>query len=81
MTNKTAKSYAQAVRYDNTSTCANTIDLSKIYCKLLASEKSNCSNSETCPPDLCTNSAEVSNGSNSQSSQNNGNVFFSQDEN
>ena len=33
-----------------------------------------------CPPDLCTNSAEVSNSSNSQISQNNGNVFSSQDE-
>ena len=33
-----------------------------------------------CPPDLCTNSAEVSDSSNSQISQNNGNVFSSQDE-
>ena len=58
------RSYADAVRYDNTST--NTSDLSKIYCELLACEKSNSSNSGTCPPDICTNSAEVSNSSNSQ---------------
>ena len=57
------RSYADAVRYDNTST--NTTDLSKIYCELLACEKSNSSNSGTCPPDICTNSAEVSNSSNS----------------
>ena len=72
------RSYADAVRYDNTST--NTTDLSKIYCELLACEKSNSSNSGTCPFDICTNSTEVSNSSNSQISQNNGNVFFSQDE-
>ena len=33
---KRKKSYAGAVRYDNTSTCANTTDLSKICCELLA---------------------------------------------
>ena len=33
-----------------------------------------------CPPDICTNSAEVSNSSNSQISQNNSSVFSSQDE-
>ena len=60
---KNKRSYADAVRYDNTST--NTTDLSKIYCELLACEKSNSSNSGTCPPDICTNSAEVSNSSNS----------------
>ena len=80
LTRKNKKSYDEAVRYDNTSTCANTTDLSKIYCELLAYEKSNSSNSGTCPPDLCTNSAEVSNSSNSQISQNNSNVFSSQDE-
>ena len=32
------------------------------------------------PPDLCANSAEVSNSSNSQISENDANVFFSQDE-
>ena len=37
---KKKKSYAEAVRYDNTSTCANTTDLSKIYCELLACEES-----------------------------------------
>ena len=52
---KNKKSYAEAVRYDNTSACANTTDLSKIYCELLACEKSNSSNSGTCLPDLCTN--------------------------
>ena len=36
---KNKKSYAEAVRYDNTSTCANTTDLSKIYCELLACKK------------------------------------------
>ena len=41
------KSYAEAVRYHNTSTCANTTDLSRIYWKLLACEKSNSSNSGT----------------------------------
>ena len=54
--------------------------MSKIYCELLACKKSNSSNSGTCPPDICTNLAEVSNSSNSQISQNNGNVFSSQDE-
>ena len=73
---KNKKSYAEAVRYDNTSTCANTTDLSKIYCELLTCEKSNSSNSGTYPPDVCTNSAEDSNSSNSQISQNGGNVFF-----
>ena len=58
------KSHAEAVRYDSTSTCANTTDLSKIYCELLACEKSYSSNSGTCPPNLCSNSAEVSNASN-----------------
>ena len=52
---KNKKSYAEAVRYDNTSACANTTDLPKIYCELLACEKSNSSNSGTCLPDLCTN--------------------------
>ena len=75
---KNKKSYAEAVRYNNTST--STSDLSKNYCKLLACEKCNSSNSGICPPDLCTNSAEVSDSSNSQISQNNGNVFSSQDE-
>ena len=74
------KSYAEAVKYDNTSAYANTTDLSKIYCELLPSEKSNSSNSGTCPPDLCTNSAEVSNSSNLQINQNDANVFSSQDE-
>ena len=72
---KKKKSYAEAVRYDNTSTCANTTDLSKIYCELLACEKSNSSKSGTCPPNLCTNSAEVSNSLNLQISQNDANVF------
>ena len=58
------------VRCDNTLTCANTTDMSQISCELLASEKTNFSNSGTCPPDLCTNSAEISNSSNSQISQN-----------
>ena len=75
---KNKKPYVEVVSYENTST--NTTDLSKIYCELLACEKSNSSNSGTCPPDICTNSAEVSNSSNSQISQNNGNVFSSQDE-
>ena len=75
---KNKKSYAEALSYDKTSTKTN--DLSKIYCELLACEKSNSSNSGTCPPDLCTNSAEVSNSSNSQISQNNGNAFSSPDE-
>ena len=74
---KNKKSYAEAVRYDNTSTCANTTDLSKIYCELLACEKSNSSNLGTCPLNLCTSSAEVSNSSNSLISQNYGNVFYS----
>ena len=77
---KKKKSYAEAVRYDNTSTCANATDLSKIYCELLACEESNSSNSGTCPPDLCTNSADVSNSSNWQISQNDPNIFSSQDE-
>ena len=33
---KRKKFYAGAVRYDNTSTCANTTDLLKICCELLA---------------------------------------------
>ena len=75
---KNKRSYADAFRYDNTA--ANTTDLPKIYCELLACEKSNSSNSGTCTPDICTNTAEVSNSSNSQISRNNGNVFSSQDE-
>ena len=75
---KNKKSYAEAVGYDNTSTDTN--DLSKIYYELLTCEKGNSSNTGTCPRDLCTNSAEVSNSSNSKISQNNGNVFSSQDE-
>ena len=67
---KKKKSYTEAIRYDNTSTCANITDLSRIYCELLACEKSNSSNSGTCAPDLFTNSAEISNSSNSQISQN-----------
>ena len=74
---KNKRSYADAVRYDNTST--NATDLSKIYCELSACEKSNSSNLGKCPPDISTNSAEVSNSSNLQISQNNGNVFSSQD--
>ena len=77
---KKKNSYAGAVRYDNISTCANTTDLSKIYCELSECQKSNSSNSGTCPPDLCTNSTEVSSSSNSQISQNEANVFSSQDE-
>ena len=77
---KKKKAFPEAVRYDNTLTCANTTDLSKIYCELLVCEKSNSSNSERCPPNLCTNSAEVSNISNSHISQNDANVFPSQDE-
>ena len=73
---KKKKTYGEALRYDNNSTCANTTDLSKIYCELLTCEKSNSSNSGTCPPNLCKNSAEDSNSSNSQISQNGGNVFF-----
>ena len=61
---KKKKSYAEAVGYANTLTCANTTDLSKIYCELLACEKSNPSNSGTCPPDQCSNSAEASNSAN-----------------
>ena len=80
ITRKKKKSYVGAVRYDNTLTYANTTDLSKIYCKLLACQESNSSNSGTCPPNLCTNSAEVSNSPNSQISQNNANAFYSQDE-
>ena len=51
-----------------------------MYCGLLACEKSNSSNLGTCPPDLCTNSTEVSNSSNSQISQHDANVLSSQDE-
>ena len=80
MQEKTKKSYSETVGYDNTSTCANTSDLPKIYCELLACEKSNSSNSGTCPRNLRTNSAEVSNSLNSQIIQNNGNVFSSQDQ-
>ena len=77
---KKKKSYVEDVMYDNTFTCANTTDLSKIYCELLACEKSNFFNAGTCPPDLCTNSAVFSNSSSSQISQNDANVFSSQDE-
>ena len=80
MQEKTKKSYSETVGYDNTSTCGNTSDLPKIYCELLACEKSNSSNSGTCPRNLRTNSAEVSNSLNSQIIQNNGNVFSSQDQ-
>ena len=55
---KMTKSYVEAIRYDNTLTCANTTDLSMIYCELLACEKNNYSNSGTCPPGLCTNFAD-----------------------
>ena len=54
--------------------------MSKIYYVLLACKKRNSSNSGTCPPDLCTNSAEVCNASNSQISQNEVNFFSSQDD-
>ena len=77
---KKKKSYAEDVMYDNSFTCANTSDFSKIYSELLACEKSNSFNSGTCPPDLCTNSAVFSNSSSSQISQNDANVFSSQDE-
>ena len=89
---KKKKSYAEAVRYDNTLTCANTtyfsldtdiVNLSVDYwcCELLACEKNNFSNSGTCPPNLCTNSAEFSNSLNSQISSNDTSVFSSQDSN
>ena len=63
------------MRYDNTLTCGNTTDLLQIYYELLVRENSNTSNSETCPPDLCINSAEDSNSSNLQISQNDAEVF------
>ena len=65
---KKEKSYAEDVMYDNTLTF-----------ELLASKKINSFNSGTYPPDLCTNSTVLSNSSNSQISQNDVNVFFSQD--
>ena len=69
------------LRYDNTLTCTSTTDLPNIYYELLTCEKSNSSNSRTCPPDLCTESAEeISNSSNLHISQNDANVFSSQDE-
>ena len=69
------------LRYDNTLTCTNTTDLPNIYYELLTCEKSNSSNSRMCPPDLCTESAEeISNSSNLHISQNDANVFSSQDE-
>ena len=77
---KRRKSYAEAVRYDNTLICANTTGLPKMFCELLACEKSNSSNLRICPPDLSTNSTEVSNSSNSQISQHYANVLSSQDE-
>ena len=46
--------YAGAVNYDNTS--ANTTDLSKIYCELLAGKKGYSSNSGTCSPDQTSRS-------------------------
>ena len=54
---------------------ANTADLSRIYCELLACKKGNSSKSGTSPLDLCTNSAEISNNSNLQINQNDVNVF------
>ena len=67
--------------YDNTLTCTNATNLSNIYCELLACGKSNSCKSKTCPPVLCTNSAEFSNSSNFQVSENEANAFSSQDEN
>ena len=66
--------------YDNTLTCTNATNLSNIYCELLACGKSNSCNSKTCPPVLCTNSAEFSNSSNFQVNENEANAFSSQDE-
>ena len=77
---KKKRSYAEAARYDNTLTYTKTIDFLNIYCELLACEKSNSSNSGICPTILCTSSLEVSSSSNSQISQNDINVFSSQDE-
>ena len=77
---KKKRSYAEAARYDNTLTYTKTIDFLNIYCELLACEKSNSSNSGICPTFLCTNSLEFSSSSNSQISQNDINVFSSQDE-
>ena len=43
-------------------------------------KKNNSSDLKTCPPNLCTNAAEASNSSNSSISENDTNVFSSQDE-
>ena len=49
--------------------CKKDIDFAKIYKELLVCDKSMSSDMDESPPNFCTNSAEVSNSSNSVTSQ------------
>ena len=61
--------YVDAVSYDQSIWCKKSIDLAKIYKQLLTCNKSMSSDMNAAPPYLYTNSAEVSNSSNSVTSK------------
>ena len=63
-----SNSYVDAVSYDQSMSCKKSIDLAKIYKQLLTCDKSMSSDINEAPPSLYTNSAEVSNSSNSVTS-------------
>ena len=67
--NTRRKSYADAARYDQNMSCKKDIDSAKLYEELLVCDKSMSSDMDGSPPNLCTNSAEVSNSPNSVTSQ------------
>ena len=78
--NSYSSSYVDAVSYDQIMSCKKSIDLAKIYKQLSTCDKSMSSDMNAAPPSLYTNSVEVSNSSNSITSQNNCTELFLQDE-
>ena len=66
--NTRSKSFPDTVRYNQNMSCKKNIDFAKIYKELLVCDKSMSSGMDGAPPNPCTNSVDVSNGSNSVTS-------------
>ena len=61
--------FVNGCRYDQDMTSNKSTDLAKIHNELSVLDKSMSSDMDATPPNLCSNSAEVSNNSNSVTSQ------------